>query len=69
MSISDPFAIIAMRQPAKCFDLGATITIHRHCDRPLHFHLLLDLAWWFVEMRIGRDHFKEGEPPIESREA
>ena len=57
----DRFAIIAQRQWAAQFDLGVTVTLHRHSDRPYHGHLLLDLGWWFIEFRIGRDQFKEDD--------
>ncbi len=31
--------------------------IHRHNKtEPLHFHILIDIGFWFIELRIGNDN-------------
>ncbi|MFA5376822.1 MAG: hypothetical protein WC455_13820 [Dehalococcoidia bacterium] len=48
------------------FHLGADICIHRHGftrkggiagkgDCPAHFHFSLYIAWWYVELSIGKE--------------
>jgi len=56
--MDDTFAMIVRRQYGSEFHLGVTISLHRHAERPLHFHLLVDAGWWFIEWRVGRDQFK-----------
>ena len=59
MASDELFDVVAQRQYSRCFDLGATLSIHRHIpERKLHAHILFDLGWWFVEFRIGADGFK-----------
>jgi len=56
------FDIITSRNYGHDFIIGGNIIwIHRHSeDDYFHYHLLLDLGWWFIEVRIG----KEGEKKI-----
>lgn len=41
----------------KGFSLGFTpIWIHKHAEKfPYHLHVLLNVGFWFLEIRIGRD--------------
>ena len=56
------FDIQFTRNWDKGFCLGSDlIWIHRHYDKgsPYHFHMLFNLGWWFLEIRIGRDFNEE----------
>lgn len=57
--------LIVDRQWDRSFGFGFRVYFHGHQmgeDRwPVHFHLCLDVAWWFVELQIGRDVPKEAK--------
>ena len=52
----------------KDFGLGININIHKHAygtgkDNlfPFHFHICLTVAFWFIELQIGRDVIERDE--------
>ena len=47
--------IICERQYDGGYGFGIAVMIHNHNEQCWHFHLLLDIILWFVELRIGRD--------------
>jgi len=55
------FNIIFDRNIDNSFILGFTpICLHRHFEGgKLHFHFLIEFAFWFLEIQIGDDSPKE----------
>ncbi|MDC7221557.1 MAG: hypothetical protein PQJ59_16605 [Spirochaetales bacterium] len=53
--------LIINRNHDKSFGFGITTYIHSHFydgdkfTTPWHFHILLNFAFWFLEIQIGRD--------------
>ena len=51
--------VIVSTDQLEGFGLGVDIHMHRHNGGPFHGHLWLTFAWWYFELRVGRDQLKE----------
>jgi hypothetical protein len=53
------FGLMISKNLDKSFIIGITFfQIHSHFyeSENFHFHFLLELGFWFIELRIGRDY-------------